>query len=442
MIAIGARALPRDARRLPRDGRALPHRAVRAEPARAARSDRHLVRRLLRRRDPGDPAVQPVPRALHRVPPAARHGEQRQVGRRSTATRSRADRADRLGPAGHERAARLLPAHPPGHEAHPVRLHRLRRTPNHESATTTTCSWRTSSPRPRRSRSARRRTRSRPRACPPRWCRTARSAGNHPTNTILAREAHAARARPARRAVRAQGVHAGRDLEHQLVRPVGRRARQGAGQPDRAASSTGATSRAGARQLDQRADPPLPPRCAADPRHRSRRVTVPVLCGGSRASFCSWWQELRSRSSFSRTGPVRRSTTATRSVSARSSRSTRRLSARSSPRRLTAQLVQAGNQQATSFRPTFELALEGVIDGDTFKSIFRNAVRHTHESIIEQGDGGGRQGLDLGASFALITAVSRPEGAGISRARAVSTTASATSRARSTTSACGTPRAS
>jgi hypothetical protein len=73
-------------------------------------------------------------------------------------------------------------------------------------------------------------------------------------------------------------------------------------------------------------------------------------------------------------------------------------------RRLTEQLVEAGNQQATSFRPAFELALEGVIDTDTFKSIFRNAVRRTHESIIEQGEGGGRQGLDLGASFSLITA--------------------------------------
>jgi len=81
-------------------------------------------------------------------------------------------------------------------------------------------------------------------------------------------------------------------------------------------------------------------------------------------------------------------------------------------RRLTAQLVQAGNQQATSFRPAFELALEGVIDTDTFKSIFRNAIRHTHESIIEQGDGGGRQGLDLGASFALITSSLQAGGGG------------------------------
>ena len=70
---------------------------------------------------------------------------------------------------------------------------------------------------------------------------------------------------------------------------------------------------------------------------------------------------------------------------------------------MTAQLVQAGNQQATEFRPAFTLALEGLIDTDTFKSIFRNAVRKTHEAIVEQGDGGGRNGLDLGASFALIT---------------------------------------
>ena len=61
----------------------------------------------------------------------------------------------------------------------------VRRRPR-RSATTRTCSWRTSSPRPRRSRSARPGRRSRPRAYPPSRCRTARSAGNHPTNTILA----------------------------------------------------------------------------------------------------------------------------------------------------------------------------------------------------------------------------------------------------------------
>src|SRR5262245_9666338 len=80
-------------------------------------------------------------------------------------------------------------------------------------------------------------------------------------------------------------------------------------------------------------------------------------------------------------------------------------------RRLTAQLVEAGNQQATNFRPAFELALEGVIDTDTFKSIFRNAVRRTHQAIVESGASGG-QGLDLGASFALITSSLQAGGGG------------------------------
>jgi hypothetical protein len=78
--------------------------------------------------------------------------------------------------------------------------------------------------------------------------------------------------------------------------------------------------------------------------------------------------------------------------------------------RLTEQLVQAGNQQATSFRPAFELALAGVIDTDTFKSIFRNAVRQTHKAILQ--GGAGRRGLDLGASFALITSSLQASGGG------------------------------
>ncbi|HEV3135944.1 MAG TPA: hypothetical protein VG348_14730 [Acidimicrobiia bacterium] len=78
--------------------------------------------------------------------------------------------------------------------------------------------------------------------------------------------------------------------------------------------------------------------------------------------------------------------------------------------RLTEQLVQAGNQQATSFRPAFELALAGVIDTDTFKSIFRNAVRQTHKAILEGAPG--RRGLDLGASFALITSSLQSSGGG------------------------------
>ncbi len=53
--------------------------------------------------------------------------------------------------------------------------------------------------------------------------------GNRPSNVILADRLTTARARETRRALRAQRFHAGRDLEHRFVRPVGRRAGQGAG---------------------------------------------------------------------------------------------------------------------------------------------------------------------------------------------------------------------
>ena len=76
-----SRRVPGHARRVPRDGRALPHRTHRGEPAHAPRADRHLVQQFLRRRDRRDPAVQPVPRPPARVLPAARDGEQREVGR-------------------------------------------------------------------------------------------------------------------------------------------------------------------------------------------------------------------------------------------------------------------------------------------------------------------------------------------------------------------------
>ena len=81
------RPLPRDARRLPRDGRALPHRAVRAQPAGAARPARRLVRRLLRRRDPRGAAVQPVPRPAS--PPTSSSSTWRATASRSTSTAAR-----------------------------------------------------------------------------------------------------------------------------------------------------------------------------------------------------------------------------------------------------------------------------------------------------------------------------------------------------------------
>ena len=54
--------------------------------------------------------------------------------------------------------------------------------------------------------------------------------GNRPSNTLLDRPSHTGRARQARRAVRTQCLHAGRDLERRFVRPVGRGTRKSAGE--------------------------------------------------------------------------------------------------------------------------------------------------------------------------------------------------------------------
>ncbi len=83
-------------------------------------------------------------------------------------------------------------------------------------------------------------------------------AGNHPTNTMLARAPHTVHARPARRGVRAQGVHAGDGLEHQLVRPVGRRAGQEARHQHHPGARRAGRARSRARQQHQHPDPSLP----------------------------------------------------------------------------------------------------------------------------------------------------------------------------------------
>jgi hypothetical protein len=69
--------------------------------------------------------------------------------------------------------------------------------------------------------------------------------------------------------------------------------------------------------------------------------------------------------------------------------------------RLTEQLALAGNQQAVNFRPAFQLAVEAAIDTDTFRSIFRTAVRRTHQAILVSQDGDG-SALDLSDSVTII----------------------------------------
>jgi hypothetical protein len=69
--------------------------------------------------------------------------------------------------------------------------------------------------------------------------------------------------------------------------------------------------------------------------------------------------------------------------------------------RLTEQLVLSGNQQASNFRPALQLAVEAAVDTDTFKSIFRTAVRRTHSALLQ--GAGASSGLDLADSVAIIS---------------------------------------
>ena len=77
---------------------------------------------FLRGREPGHPALQPVPGTLRGLFPAGRHGVQRQGRHPGRPARGLADRPGHLGRARHQRPARLLPAHPPGHQARALRF--------------------------------------------------------------------------------------------------------------------------------------------------------------------------------------------------------------------------------------------------------------------------------------------------------------------------------
>ena len=81
-VADGRRSgpsLPGDARRLPRDGRALPHRAVREQPADGPRPARASGTTTSSARRRSRCSLRPLPGRSAGLPPAARHGEQRQV---------------------------------------------------------------------------------------------------------------------------------------------------------------------------------------------------------------------------------------------------------------------------------------------------------------------------------------------------------------------------
>jgi hypothetical protein len=91
-------------------------------------------------------------------------------------------------------------------------------------------------------------------------------------------------------------------------------------------------------------------------------------------------------------------TFANRTVSLLDSASVRREMARI----ITEELARSGNQQAVNFRPAMQLAVEAAVDTDTFRSVFRTAVRRTHQALLT-GQGSGA-GLDLSDSISIITA--------------------------------------
>ena len=98
-----------------------------------------VVQRLLRRADRRGAAVRAISEALPRVSAAADDGEQRQARHARGSRGDVRDRPDLLGRARHQRPAFVLSADPPGHAAHPLRLHRVRPGRSTRSAGTTTC---------------------------------------------------------------------------------------------------------------------------------------------------------------------------------------------------------------------------------------------------------------------------------------------------------------
>ena len=232
MLAIGPDGFREHAGRLPRDGRALPDDAARAEPAGADGPARRLVRGLLRRPDDRRDAVRPVPRALPGLPPAADDGVEREVDDARRPPRRLRDQPGLLGRARDERPALLLPADPPGDAADPVRPDRV-----HADAEPAR-----PAPRPAHGERLRAGRGARVREDGRRAARRGRRRGARPAPHVrrqpahehaAPRAAHAGGARDARRALRAQRLHAGDGVERELVRPVGGRAREGARPADR-----------------------------------------------------------------------------------------------------------------------------------------------------------------------------------------------------------------
>ena len=226
-------------------------------------------------------AVLPYDQYLKRFPAYLQQLTMESNGKHVTldgAARRLRDRPDLLGRAGHQRPALLLPADPPGHAADPVRLHRLLQTLNplgdHHDLLMANVFAQTEALAFGKTPEQVRAEGTPGELVPHRDLRGQPAVEHDPR-----RAADAAARSAARRALRAQRLHPGRDLGHRLVRPVGRRARQGAGEADRPRAPGARRARAGPRQLDERADPALPRRAP-----RAGGASRPGSSSGSRAS--------------------------------------------------------------------------------------------------------------------------------------------------------------
>ena len=134
MIAIGPEAFREFLDGFHTDRPAPGGDAARVERAGDHRRVGHLVHQRPRRPEQGGAALCARAAPVRRLPAAARHGVERQAGAPRRIARHDRHRSDRLGRAGHQRPARVLPTAAPGHPS------RARSTSSASPAPTTRCS--------------------------------------------------------------------------------------------------------------------------------------------------------------------------------------------------------------------------------------------------------------------------------------------------------------
>ena len=190
-------------------------------------------------------AVLPYDQYLKRFPAYLQQLTMESNGKSVTLDGRRVDYRDRpglLGRAGDQRPALVLPADPPGDAADPLRLHRL--LPVAQPAGRPPRPADVQRVRPGRGAGVRQDGRGGQGRGNARLAGAApHLRGEPPDERAPRRAAHARDPRVAGRALRAQRLHPGHDLADQLVRPVGRRAGQGAGQADHPRAAKPRTSR-------------------------------------------------------------------------------------------------------------------------------------------------------------------------------------------------------